>query len=181
MVIATDNGERHDSGPESGGGAGRDSGERNLTSAALLEQLGYPRREANDLPSSPKRFPDGASYRVEMPSVEGPLALEATFSEADARGVTVHRVSSGTGILLATDGEIRDMVAMCAERGTELSLFVGPRASWDIGAQSITPHGAVQGLRHEGANQLLYAMEDLDARTPSACAARSSPTRGYFC
>ena len=139
-----------------------DTDRRSFTSAGLLAQLGYPQAEANDLPSSPKRFPDGAHYRVEIPSVEGPLALEAVFGEADARGVPVHRVSSGTGILLATDAEIRDMVSMCAERGTELSLFVGPRAAWDIGAQSSTPNGGGQGLRHEGVDQLLYAMQDLE-------------------
>ena len=34
-----------------------------------------------DLPTSAKRFPDGAQYRVEIPSVEGPEALEAVFAE----------------------------------------------------------------------------------------------------
>ena len=40
--------------------------------ADLLTRLGYPAREANDLPDSPLRFPDGAQYRTEIPSVEGP-------------------------------------------------------------------------------------------------------------
>jgi len=130
-------------------------------SRQLLADLGHLSEEANDLPTSPQRFEDGAHYRVEIPSVEGPAALEAVLDEADKRSVPVHRVSSGTGIMLATDGEITDMVAMCAGRGIELSLFVGPRGNWDIGAQSRTPAGAGQALRHEGTDQLVYGMEDL--------------------
>jgi Peptidase family U32 len=98
---------------------------------------------------------------VEIPSVEGPASLQAVFEEADARGVLVHRVSSGSGIMLATDAEIREMVVACAERRVELSLFVGPRAPWDAGPQARTPAGGAVGCRHEGADQLAYAMEDL--------------------
>jgi Peptidase family U32 len=132
----------------------------NLT-RQLLVDLGHLGEEANGLPTSDQRFEDGAQYRVEIPSVEGPAALAAVLDEADKRSVLVHRVSSGTGVMLATDGEISEMVAMCAERGIELSLFVGPRGSWDIGAQSRTPTGGSQALRHEGTDQLVYAMEDL--------------------
>jgi hypothetical protein len=62
---------------------------------------------------------------------------------------------------LTTDAEITDMVRACATRRVELSLFVGPRAAWDIGAQSRTPAGGAVGCRHEGADQVAYAMEDL--------------------
>lgn len=127
----------------------------------LLKSLGYPEREAYDLPDSPKRFPDGAQYRVEVASVEGPEALKAVFEEADRYGVTIHRVSQGSGIMLLTDEEIGEMVRLCADRGVELSLFVGPRGTWDISAQSLTPAGKVAALRHEGVDQLVYAMEDL--------------------
>jgi len=130
-------------------------------SRALLRSLGYPDRDAYDLPDSPKRFPDGAQFRVEIPSVEGPKALQAVFEEADRWGVTVHRVSQGSGIMLLTDEEIREMVRMCAERRVELSLFVGPRNTFDISALPLTPAGKAIGLRHEGADQLVYAMEDL--------------------
>jgi hypothetical protein len=127
----------------------------------LLTQLGFPSGDLYDLPSSNKRFPDGAQYRVEIPSVEGPAALQATIEEIDNYGLTIHRVSQGSGIMLLTDEEIKEMVKMTAERGMELSLFVGPRGSWDIGAQPFTSSGNVIGLRHEGADQLVYAMEDL--------------------
>ena len=42
----------------------------------LLSGLGLPGRDLYHLPDSEK-FPDGAQYRVEIPSVEGPRVLEA--------------------------------------------------------------------------------------------------------
>ncbi|WP_240418847.1 U32 family peptidase [Paenibacillus periandrae] len=130
-------------------------------SRALLKSLGFLEREAYDLPNSSKRFPDGAQYRVEIPSVEGPEALKAVFEEADRYGIVIHRVSQGSGIMLLTDAEISEMVELCAARGVELSLFVGPRGTWDISALPLTPAGKVVALRHEGIDQLVYAMEDL--------------------
>ena len=130
-------------------------------SRELLKSLGFLERDAYHLPDSDKRFPDGAQYRIEIPSVEGPRALRAVIEEADKYGITIHRVSQGSGIQLLTDDEIREMVEICADRRMELSLFVGPRGTWDIGAQSLTPAGNVIGLRLEGIDQLVYAMEDL--------------------
>ncbi len=41
--------------------------------------------------------------------------------------------------MLQTDEEIKEMCEMTAERGMELSLFVGPRGSWDVSAGPLTP------------------------------------------
>lgn len=127
----------------------------------LLEQLGYPSTDLKDLPTSTKTFPDGAQYRIELPSVEGPIALKETLKEIDRLGLTIHRISQGSGIMLQTDEEIIEMCKMTAERGMELSLFVGHRGSWDVSAGPLTPGGKSQGIRHEGSDQLVYAMEDL--------------------
>ena len=126
-----------------------------------MKSLGFLERDAYDLPDSPKRFPDGAQYRVEIPSVEGPAALRAVVEEAERYGITVHRVSQGSGIQLLTDAEIAGMVQLCADRRMELSLFVGPRGSWDISAQPFTSAGKAIALRLKGIDQLVYAMEDL--------------------
>ena len=87
---------------------------------SFLASMGLPRGDRFDLPTSGQRFPDGAQYRVEIPSVEGPAALEAVLEAADEHGVRVHRVSQGSGIMLQTDNEIRRMVAMGAEHGVEM-------------------------------------------------------------
>ncbi|MDM5212303.1 U32 family peptidase [Peribacillus sp. NJ4] len=130
-------------------------------SRELLEQLGYPTTDLKELPTSTKTFPDGAQYRIELPSVEGPAALKETLKEIDRLGLTIHRISQGSGIMLQTDEEIKEMCELTAERGMELSLFVGPRGSWDVSAGPLTPGGKSQGIRHEGSDQLVYAMEDL--------------------
>jgi hypothetical protein len=128
-------------------------------SRRFLESLGLPGRELNELPTSTKRFPDGAQYRIEIPSVEGPRALAALLEEADRLGVTIHRVSQGSGIMMLTDDEIRQMNRMSAERGIELSLFVGPRGTWDASPMPLTQSGRT--ARHEGVDQLVFALEDI--------------------
>ena len=50
----------------------------------FLEGMGLPPGDLHELPDSTKRFPDGAQYRVEIPSTEGPAALAAVLEEADA-------------------------------------------------------------------------------------------------
>ena len=127
----------------------------------LLTGLGLPGRDLYDLPDSGKRFPDGAEYRVEIPSVEGPRVLEAVLDEAERREVQLHRVSQGSGIMLLTDAEILEMCAMAREAGLELSLFVGPRASWETGAGAGSSAGGVLGAQHRGQDQLAYALEDV--------------------
>ncbi|BBL81081.1 hypothetical protein RxyAA322_29350 [Rubrobacter xylanophilus] len=132
-----------------------------MRSRGLLAGLGLPGGEPGELPDSPKRFPDGAQYRVEIPSVEGPRVLEAVLEEAERRGVHIHRVSQGSGIMLLTDAEISEMCAMAREARIELSLFVGPRASWETGAGAVSPAGRVVGAQHRGQDQLAYALEDV--------------------
>ena len=127
----------------------------------FLKRLGLPPGDLFDLPTSARRFPDGAQYRVEIPSVEGPHALAAVLAEAEARKVRVHRVSQGSGIMLLTDAEIREMAKLGAEARVEVSLFVGPRAAWETGAQITAPAGKNLGARQRGMNQVVYAIEDI--------------------
>lgn len=127
----------------------------------FIESLGFPGRDLHDLPTSTKRFPDGAQFRIEIPSTEGPRALEAVLEEAAARQVTIHRVSQGSGIMLQTDDEIRQMARLGHSAGIEVSLFTGPRGTWDISAQPFTSSGKSIGARYEGMDQLVYALEDI--------------------
>src|SRR5450756_1295597 len=74
----------------------------------FLTRLGLPAGDAFNLPDSAKRFPDGAQYRFEIPSVEGPRALAAVLEEAERLAVPIQRISQGSGIMLLTDDEIRE-------------------------------------------------------------------------
>jgi hypothetical protein len=128
---------------------------------AFLESLGLPQGDLKSVPTSAKRFPDGAQYRVEIPSVEGPRAMEVVLAEAEARRVPVVRISQGSGVMLLTDSEIREMARLGAEAQIEVSLFVGPRAAWETGAQILSPGGRNLGARHRGMEQLVFAVEDI--------------------
>lgn len=110
---------------------------------------------------SPLRFPDGAHCRIEIPSTESPRALRTVLDEAASRRVPIHRTSQGSGIMLMTDDEIVEMVRIGAEAGIEMNLFVGPRATFDTGAQVFSPAGRSLGLSLRGADQMQYAILDI--------------------
>jgi hypothetical protein len=131
------------------------------TTRDVLTELGLPGRDAHALPASGKRFPDGGQYRIEIPSVEGPHALEAVIAAAGERGVPLHRISQGSGIMLQTDAEIGEMLALGRAHGIEVCLFVGPRAGWDTGVQAASTAGRVLGASLRGADQLFYGIEDV--------------------
>ncbi|MFG1956208.1 hypothetical protein [Nonomuraea sp. NPDC049028] len=101
---------------------------------ALMARLGHPVVTAPA--PSVARFADGAPYRFEIPSVEGPEVLEAVVAEGDLLNVPVHRTSQGSGVMMLTDAEITRMARIGAERGIEINLFLGPRAAWDTGGQA---------------------------------------------
>jgi len=130
-------------------------------SREFLQQNGWPGADPGEAPASAKRFPDGGQYRIEIPSTEGPVAFAALLEEAKKRNVPVHRVSQGSGIMLLSDDEIREMAAIGRREKIEVNLFVGPRATFDIGAQAYSPAGKTLGLGLRGADQLVYAMEDV--------------------
>ncbi len=127
----------------------------------FLKTCGLPGGDLQNLPDSPRRFPDGAQYRIEIPSTEGPQALEAVIEESVVRQVPVHRVSQGSGIMLQTAEEIRRMARLGAQRGIEVNLFTGPRAGFDIGAQYSAAAGKTLGLNVRGADQLVYCLEEV--------------------
>src|SRR3712207_8856500 len=125
----------------------------------LLSELGLPARDLSGLPDSGKRFPDGAQYRVEIPSVEGPRVLEAVLEEAQRREVQLHRVSQGSGVMLLTDAEILEMCAMARETGLELSLFVGPRAAWETGATAVDRKSTRLNSSHANISYAVFCLK----------------------
>jgi hypothetical protein len=128
---------------------------------AFLESIGLPGGDLHNLPDSEKRFPDGAQYRVEIPSVEGPSCLEAVLQEAERLDVRVHRVSQGSGVFLQTDDELDAMARTGAESAVEISLFARPNAAWDTSAMARAPAGAVVAPTSRGQEQVVYGIEDV--------------------
>lgn len=111
-------------------------------------------------PPSSVRFPDGAHFRIEIPSVEGPKVLAAVIKEAEHRGLTVNRVSQGSGAMLHTEAELCEMSKIAADNGIEVSLFIGPREEWGINAMSRSAEASALGGSVRGMRQLRYAVED---------------------
>ena len=113
-----------------------------------------------DVPET-RTFPDGADFRIEIPSVEGPRVLEAVIAAAAEEGIVVNRVSQGSGAMLMREEELREMATLGAGHGIEVSLFVGPRESYDITAHPRTVDGAGHGGQLRGVHGLRYAAEDI--------------------
>lgn len=113
------------------------------------------------LPGSGKSFPDGGKWRVEIPSVEGPVSLAVALEEAAKLEVPIHRISQGSGVTMHTDAEILDMVQMCRNAGIELCLFARPGANWDIGAARNSSAGSI-AARSRGLGQLGAAIAEVE-------------------
>jgi Peptidase family U32 len=126
----------------------------------FLTSLGLPPGDLSALPSSKKRFPDGAQYRIEIPSTEGPRCLEAVLEEAARLDVPVHRISQGSGVFLLTDLELDEMVEMAAEARVEVSLFARPNAAWQTSAMARSPAGSVAAPTAWGQEGVVAALED---------------------
>jgi len=113
------------------------------------------------VPDGGHSFPDGAAFRIEIPSVEGPAVLDAVLSAAETEGITVNRVSQGSGAMLLRAAELRDMAQAGHEAGIEVCLFVGPRERYGTGAHARSADGRAHGDQVRGLRQLRYALEDV--------------------
>jgi hypothetical protein len=111
--------------------------------------------------ASQGRFADGAHFRIEIPSVEGPQVLRAVVEAADQNGITVNRVSQGSGAMLLSSAELNEMARIGAAAGIEVSLFVGPREEWDIGRAATSADGPTLAGQLRGTRQLRYAVDDI--------------------
>jgi hypothetical protein len=127
---------------------------------AFLASIGLPPGDLHELPDSQLRFPDGAQYRIEIPSVEGPACLEAVLEEAARLDVAVHRVSQGSGVFLQTDDELNSLARMAADARVEISLFARPNAAWDTSAMARSPAGGVVAPTSRGQEQVVQGIED---------------------
>lgn len=134
-------------------GTRRRPGERALAALDLAAPDDHP------ADASPHTFPDGGTWRTEIPSVEGPEALAEVLKESSRLDVPIHRISQGSGVWMLTDDEITEMADACAARDIELCLFTGPRGTWDIGGATRTDSGG-GGLRARGHDAVAGCVED---------------------
>jgi hypothetical protein len=128
-----------------------------------LEALNLPFRDRNDLPSSPRAFPDGGQFRVEISGVERVSALETLVKEAERRRVPVHRIIATVGgATYLTRAELLDFARLAGEQRIEVVMTPGPRRAWDSGRQMATPEGLVSGMRLRGMDAVRAWLKDID-------------------
>lgn len=127
----------------------------------FLKSINLPDGDRYDLPSSDKRFSDGAQYRFEVPGIQGPGSMKSLFEGLDKYSVKIHRVTQTKGVMFLTDDEIREMLSIAESKKVELVLAVGPRATNDTSATVKTPEGKRMGYRLRGQEQIVRAIEEI--------------------
>ncbi len=127
-------------------------------SKKYLEKLGI--FEVDSTFKSTKTFKDNGQYRIEVPGIQSPQAMEILLREAKNNDISLHRITQTKGIMLLTDDEISEMVDIAKKYGVELFLSIGPRATYDTSASVHTKEGSRMGYRLRGYDNLVYAIED---------------------
>lgn len=135
----------------------------------FLESLGLPRGDCYNLPTSQKRFPDGAQYRFECPGIQGPKALKALLEEFEKNNFYIHRVTQTKGIYTLVDEEINEMVRLSKDYQVQMVLAIGPRATTDTSASVLTQEGQRMGYRLRGQEQIVRAIEEVKRACRLGC------------
>jgi hypothetical protein len=126
-----------------------------------VKKLGLPAGDLFDMPSSALRFPDGAAFRIEVPTVNSAESVAALLETATKNGITINRVTETFGMFRHTREEIKEYCRLCNEYGAELLMSTGPRATYDTGATVLSPQGVRISYRLRGMEQVLRAVEDV--------------------
>jgi hypothetical protein len=126
-----------------------------------LKKLGLPPGDLFDMPTSTARFADGGAYRIEVPTVNSPEAVEALLDRATKNGITINRVTETYGMFRHTRQELKEFCRLCSQYGAELLLSVGPRATYDTSATVLSPQGMRISYRLRGMEQVLRGVEDI--------------------
>jgi hypothetical protein len=136
---------------------------------AYLRKIGLPDHDLHELPESKLRFPDGANFRIEVPTVNTFECMKAILETAKDMGITINRIDETYGIMRHTDDELIKMIELAKEYKVELNLSHGPRATYDTSATAKTPMGAYVGYRLRGIEQVIRAIEDIKRGVELGC------------
>jgi hypothetical protein len=128
---------------------------------SYLEKLGLPGSDLWDLPTSGATFPDGAHFRIEVPTINTAEAAAALVKRAEELGIQINRITETYGMFRHTQDEIKEYVAVAKGHGAELVMATGPRATYDTSATVLSPQGVRISYRLRGVEQLVRAIEDI--------------------
>ena len=129
----------------------------------FMEGQGIPGRDAYEMASSGRTFPDGAHYRFEVAGVERASTMEAMIDEARKRNVAIHRAIATVGGSTYCDfQELKAIAQMARDEKIEVIMTVGHRKGWDAGAkESATSEGQMQAFRLRGSDHISYHIADI--------------------
>ncbi|MGE3231860.1 MAG: hypothetical protein AB7J30_20755, partial [Hyphomicrobium sp.] len=133
-------------------------------SRAFLARHGYPQGDDWARPTAQGRFPDGAHYRIEVPTVNSADAVQTLVHVVEEEtGVKINRIDQTQGIMRFSDKEHQAYLDVGRKYGIEIFFALGPRGTYDTGAQKFvdTVWGHASALRTRGMEQIVYAMEDI--------------------
>lgn len=126
-----------------------------------LKKIGMPQGDLFDMPTSNLRFPDGAAFRIECPTVNTADAVAALLDTATKNNIVINRVTETYGMFRHTREEIKQYCKLCHDYGAELMLSTGPRATYDTGATVLSEQGVRISYRLRGQEQMIRAVEDI--------------------
>jgi len=126
-----------------------------------LKKIGMPQGDLFDMPTSNLRFPDGAAFRIECPTVNTADAVAALLDTATKNNIVINRVTETYGMFRHTREEIKQYCKLCHDYGAELMLSTGPRATYDTGATVLSEQGVRISYRLRGQEQVIRAVEDI--------------------
>jgi len=129
-------------------------------SRAFFKSIGLPEGDLMDLPTSELRFPEGAHFGIEVPTINTALACKSLIEEAERLGIQINRVDETYGAFRHTFTELKEYAAICKAHGASLNMSIGPRAAYDTSATRLSAQGMVIAYRLRGTEQLLRALED---------------------
>jgi hypothetical protein len=121
---------------------------------AFVTKMGLPARDLWDIPSSQKRFPDGAHWRTEISGIETEAVFEAMLDEAQKRRLPVHRImATVNGATFYDFAELKALAKAAKAARVEAIVTIGPRKAWDVGARELSAWGTT-GFRFRGADSI---------------------------
>lgn len=126
-----------------------------------LQDNGYPYNDNAPLDISSSEFDTGGQYAVEIPVINSMDVLTKTFNWLEHYDITCDRFNETKGSFLLCDSEIKEMLALCAEKKTGITFALSPRPEYDINASFYRSEFGLEQCRKVNNNRAIaYAMEE---------------------
>lgn len=129
----------------------------------MQNEMKFPTKDLNDLPTSDKTFEGGAHYRMEITGIESARNFENLVKEIDKQNAVIHRVIGMVGgSALIDKAQLKEYAQISAD--AKIEALVNPMASraWDGGNQYKTPEGYVSGMRLRGQDNMYLWLKEFD-------------------